>query len=27
MGKPLLVVESPTKVRTIRRYLGDRYVV
>jgi DNA topoisomerase-1 len=27
MGKPLLVVESPTKVRTIRRYLGERYVV
>lgn len=27
MGKPLLVVESPTKVRTIRRYLGDRFAV
>jgi len=27
MGKPLLVVESPTKVKTIRRYLGERYVV
>jgi DNA topoisomerase-1 len=27
MGKPLLVVESPTKVRTIRRYLGDKFAV
>jgi len=27
MGKPLLVVESPTKVRTIRRYLGDRFAI
>jgi len=25
--KPLVVVESPTKVRTIRKYLGDRYNV
>ncbi len=27
MTKPLVVVESPTKVRTIRKYLGDRYNV
>ncbi|MBI5498927.1 MAG: type I DNA topoisomerase [Deltaproteobacteria bacterium] len=26
-GRPLLLVESPTKVRTIRRYLGDRWAV
>jgi DNA topoisomerase-1 len=25
--KPLVVVESPTKVRTIKKYLGDRYNV
>jgi DNA topoisomerase-1 len=27
MGQALLVVESPTKVRTIRRYLGDRFTI
>lgn len=27
MTKPLVVVESPTKVRTIKKYLGDRYNV
>ncbi|MBI5490839.1 MAG: type I DNA topoisomerase [Deltaproteobacteria bacterium] len=26
-GRPLLLVESPTKVRTIRRYLGDGWAV
>jgi len=25
--KPLVVVESPTKVRTIKKYLGQRYSV
>ncbi len=27
MAKPLVVVESPTKVRTIKKYLGDAYTV
>ena len=27
MGKPLVIVESPAKARTISRYLGDRYEV
>ncbi len=27
MTKPLVVVESPTKVRTIKKYLGQRYSV
>ncbi|MFH1102976.1 MAG: type I DNA topoisomerase [Pseudomonadota bacterium] len=27
MGKPLVVVESPTKVRTLKKYLGNRYHV
>lgn len=27
MPKPLVIVESPTKARTIRRYLGDEWVV
>ena len=27
MAKPLVVVESPTKVRTIKKYLGQRYSV
>ena len=25
MGKSLLIVESPTKARTLNRYLGDRF--
>ena len=27
MSKPLVVVESPTKVRTIKKYLGKDYNV
>jgi DNA topoisomerase I len=27
LSKPLVVVESPTKVRTIKKYLGDKYKV
>ena len=27
MSKPLVVVESPTKVRTIKKYLGSEYNV
>ena len=27
MGKSLLIVESPTKARTLNRYLGDRFVI
>ena len=27
MSKPLVIVESPTKVKTISRILGDEYVV
>ncbi|MCU0584558.1 MAG: type I DNA topoisomerase [Desulfobacterales bacterium] len=27
MGKPLVVVESPTKVRTLKKYLGSDYTV
>ena len=27
MGKPLVVVESPTKVRTLKKYLGEAYAV
>ncbi|HOS92146.1 MAG TPA: type I DNA topoisomerase [Armatimonadota bacterium] len=27
MGKPLIIVESPTKVRTLSRFLGGRYQV
>ena len=27
MSKPLVVVESPTKVRTIKKYLGKEYNV
>ena len=27
MSKPLIVVESPTKVRTIQKYLGKDYKV
>ena len=27
MSKPLVVVESPTKVRTIKKYLGNQYNV
>jgi len=27
VSKPLVVVESPTKVRTIKKYLGDAYNV
>ena len=27
MSKPLIIVESPTKIRTIKQYLGDKYNV
>ncbi|MDY0162535.1 type I DNA topoisomerase [Desulfobotulus sp.] len=27
MSKPLVIVESPTKVRTLKKYIGDRYNV
>ena len=27
MPKPLVVVESPTKIRTIKKYLGKQYNV
>ena len=27
MSKPLIVVESPTKVKTIKKYIGDKYNV
>ncbi|MGD8771088.1 MAG: toprim domain-containing protein, partial [Desulfobacterales bacterium] len=27
MIKPLVVVESPTKVRTLKKYLGNNYNV
>ncbi|MDH4205942.1 MAG: toprim domain-containing protein, partial [Desulfobacteraceae bacterium] len=27
MSKPLVVVESPTKIRTIKKYLGKQYNV
>ena len=27
MSKPLVVVESPTKVRTLKKYLGKDYTI
>lgn len=27
MPKPLLIVESPTKVKTLKKYLGDQYAI
>ena len=27
MSKPLVIVESPTKVRTLKKYLGNDYNV
>ncbi len=27
MSKPLLIVESPTKVKTLKKYLGDQYAI
>jgi DNA topoisomerase-1 len=27
VSKPLLIVESPTKVKTLRKYLGDQYAI
>ncbi|MDO9111576.1 MAG: toprim domain-containing protein, partial [Desulfatirhabdiaceae bacterium] len=27
MSKPLLIVESPTKVKTLKKYLGEKYAI
>lgn len=27
MTKPIIIVESPTKVKTLKKYIGDRYKV